>query len=177
MQEVGLLMALEIFRGFKPAVAEGVFIAPGARVIGRVSIGRGSSIWHNAVVRGDVDSITIGEETNIQDNATIHVDRGSPAEIGNRVTVGHNAVLHGCIVEDEVLVGIGAIVLSGAVIGRGSLVGAGALVPSGVVIPPRSLVVGIPGRVVRELADDELPVARGNYRRYCDLAREYLERG
>jgi len=167
-------MAVEIYRGFKPVVAGDVFIAPGASLIGRVSVGRGSSIWYNAVIRGDVDSVTIGEETNIQDNATIHVGRGSPVQIGNRVTVGHNAVLHGCTVEDEVLVGIGAIVLNGAVIGRGSIIGAGALVPSGTVIPPRSLVIGIPGKVVRELADDELPAARGNYRRYCELSREYL---
>ncbi len=169
-------MAVITYNDFKPAVAEDTFLAPGACLIGRVRVGRRSSIWYNAVVRGDMDSVIIGAETNIQDNATIHVDRGAPVRIGDRVTVGHNAVLHGCTVEDEVLVGMGAIILNGAVIGRSSIIGAGTLVASGKIIPPRSLVIGIPGRVVRELAGDELPVAGGTYRNYCDLARDYLER-
>lgn len=158
-----------------PTLAADVYVAPGARIIGRVTVGTGSSIWFNAVVRGDMDEIVIGDQTNIQDNATVHVDSGVPVCIGSRVTVGHNAILHGCTVEDEVLVGMGAIILNGAVVGSSSIIAAGSVVAPGTVIPPRSLVMGIPGKVVRELTDDQLPAVDGMYRRYADLRRVYSE--
>ncbi len=160
-----------------PSVSRTAFIAPGAFVIGDVTIGALSGIWFNAVLRGDIDQIVIGDESNIQDNATLHVDRDTPTHIGDKVTVGHNAMLHGCRVENGVLVGIGAIILNGAVIGADSIIAAGSLITPGTEIPPRSLVMGSPGKVVRVLDDDQLPVAVGQYKRYVELAREYLTAG
>ncbi|MEW5783545.1 MAG: gamma carbonic anhydrase family protein [Bacillota bacterium] len=166
-------MTIFSFQHYYPTLAADVYIAPGARVIGRIKAGAGSSIWFNTVVRGDLDDIAIGRQTNIQDNVSIHVDKGAPVRIGDRVSVGHNAVLHGCTVEDEALIGMGAILLSGAVVGSGSIVAAGALVLPGTYIPPRSLVMGVPGRVIRELAADELPAVEGTYLTYCRLAADY----
>ena len=131
-----------------PRVHESVFIAPGAVVVGDVTIGTGSSVWFSAVLRGDMAAIVIGEESNIQDGCIIHVNRNQPCRVGDRVTLGHGAVVHGCVIESDVLIGIRAIVLDGAVIGSGSIVGAGAVVTEGTVIPPDSLVMGVPGRVV-----------------------------
>jgi carbonic anhydrase/acetyltransferase-like protein (isoleucine patch superfamily) len=168
-------MTILSFQQYSPVLADDVYIAPGACIVGRVTVGSGSSIWFNAVVRGDMDEIVIGNQTNIQDNVTVHVDRGVPVCIGSRVTVGHNAVLHGCSVEDEVLVGMGAIILNGAVVGRGSIIAAGSVVAPGTVIPPRSMVMGIPGKVVRELADEQLPAVDGMYRNYFGLRRDYSE--
>ncbi len=166
-------MAVISYLGYSPSLAADVFIAPGAHVVGRVTIGSGSSIWFNAVLRGDMDEIIVGAETNIQDNATVHVDYDQPVRIGSRVTVGHNAILHGCTLEDEVLVGMGAIILNGAVVGRGSLIAAGSLITPGTVIPPRSLVMGFPAKVVRELTEEQLPAAGGMYRHYAALSRDY----
>ncbi len=166
-------MAVLPYLQYYPSLAVDVFIAPGAHVIGRVTIGTGSSVWFNAVIRGDMAEIIIGAETNIQDNVTVHVDYDQPVRIGSRVTVGHNAILHGCIVEDEVLVGMGAIILNGAVIGHGSLIAAGSLITPGTVIPPRSLVMGFPAKKVRELTADQLPAAEGMYRHYAALSRDY----
>ena len=141
------------YRGILPKVAPSAYIDPSAQVIGDVVVGERSSIWPNATVRGDVNYIRIGEETNVQDNSVLHVEHEiHPLILGNRVTVGHSVVLHGCIVEDECLIGIGAIVLNGAKVGAGSVVAAGAVVPQGVVVPARSLVTGVPGRVRRELS-------------------------
>lgn len=151
------------------------FVAPGAQVLGDVKVGRGSSIWHNAVVRGDMAPISIGEHSNIQDGCLLHVATGFPLTVGNHVTVGHGAILHGCTVEDGVLVGMGAIVLDGAAIGRGSIIGAGALVGEGKVIPPRSLVVGIPGKVAREVREEEAAHLIEHANHYEELWRqEYL---
>jgi len=125
------------------------FIARGAIVLGDVQLGSQASLWYNAVVRGDAERIVIGDATNIQDLTTVHADPGLPCLIGQRVTVGHRAILHGCIIEDECLIGMGAIVLNGARVGRGSVIGAGAVVSESTVIPPGSIVLGIPGRVVR----------------------------
>lgn len=136
-------------------IDESAVIARGAVVLGDVTIGRDSSIWYNAVVRGDVQSIVIGEGTNIQDNATLHVDHASPLVIGDYVTVGHGAILHGCTIEDGVLIGMGAIVLNGAVIGRGSIVAAGALVTQNTVVPEGTLVMGNPARPRREVTEEE----------------------
>src|SRR5579884_2290696 len=141
---------LRAYRGAVPSVAASAYIDPSAQVIGNVTIGERASVWPNASLRGDVNSISIGDESNIQDNCTLHCDEGPfPLIIGKRVTVGHQAMLHGCTVEDDCLIGIGAIVLNGAVIGRGSIVAAAALVPEGVVIPPNSLAMGMPAKVRR----------------------------
>lgn len=134
-----------------PAIGEDVFVAPTAAVIGDVQIGRSSSIWYGAVIRGDMDRIVIGDETNIQDNCTIHTDTGYPACIGNRVTVGHNAVVHGCTLEDGCLIGMGAVIQNGARIGRGAVVAVGAVVREGQQVPPGHLVVGIPAQVKKAL--------------------------
>jgi carbonic anhydrase/acetyltransferase-like protein (isoleucine patch superfamily) len=130
-----------------------VFIAPGAIVLGDVHIGQGASVWYNTVIRGDTDRISIGEETNIQDLSMLHADPGIPCIVGRRVTVGHRVILHGCIVEDECLIGMGAVLLNKVRLGRGSVVGAGAVLLEGTEIEPGSLVVGVPGRVVRAVDD------------------------
>lgn len=129
-------------------IAETSWIAPDAVVIGDVTLGDDSSVWHVSVVRADTDTIMIGDRTNIQDGTIIHVDEGRPCTIGNEVSIGHRAVLHGCTIEDGAMVGIGAIVLNGATVGRGSVIAAGAVIREGMVIPPGSLVVGVPGRVI-----------------------------
>lgn len=140
------------FRGKTPVLGRNVFIAPTASVIGDVSIGHDSSIWFGTVVRGDVNSIVIGERTNVQDNSTLHVVTDAfPLFIGNEVTVGHNVVMHGCTVEDRCLVGIGSLILDGARVGRGSVIAAGSLVTPGTEIPENSLVKGFPAKVVEDL--------------------------
>lgn len=139
------------FEGFSPILDEKTFLAEGARVIGKVKIDEYSSVWFNTVVRGDVNSIEIGKYVNIQDNSVVHVADHWPTIIGDFVTIGHGAVLHGCTVEDHCLIGMRAVVLNGAVIGRGSIIAAGALVRENDVIPPYSLVVGVPGKVIKTL--------------------------
>lgn len=147
---------LHPFKGIVPTVDRTVFLAPSADVIGDVVLGAYCSVWFNATIRGDVNRIRIGSETNIQDNAVVHVTGiTGPATIGNRVTIGHGAIVHGCTVEDRVLIGMGSIILDQAVIGTGSIVGAGALVTSRTVVPPGSLVYGNPARVIRPLTDAE----------------------
>lgn len=141
--------------GSTPAVAEDAFVAPGAVLAGRVRLAAGSSVWYNAVLRAEAEDILLGERSNIQDNVSCHVDHGYPLTIGADVSVGHNAVLHGCTIEDGVLVGMHATVLNGAVVGAGSLLAAGTVVLEGAVIPPGSLVAGVPGKVRRPLTDDE----------------------
>ncbi|MFE1644983.1 gamma carbonic anhydrase family protein [Microbacterium sp. P01] len=141
--------------GLVPSLHPDAFVAAGARVIGAVTLEEGGSIWYNAVLRADSDAITLGAGSNIQDNVSVHVDRGHPVTIGRDVSVGHNAVVHGCTIEDGCLIGMGSVVLSGAVIGTGSLVAGGAVVLEGSVIPPGSLVAGVPAKVRRSLTDDE----------------------
>ncbi|WP_345802737.1 gamma carbonic anhydrase family protein [Microbacterium sp. AZCO] len=141
--------------GKSPAVDPSAFIAAGARVVGAVTLEEGSSLWYNAVLRGDSDSITVGAGSNLQDNVSVHVDAGHPTVIGRDVSVGHNAVVHGCTIGDGSLIGMGSVVLSGAVIGEGCLVAGGAVVLEGAVIPPGSLVAGVPAKVRRELTDEE----------------------
>ena len=161
-------------RGRSPEVHPEAWVAPNASLIGQVRLAARASVWYAATLRAEAEPIDIGAGTNIQDGVTIHVDSEFPVRVGNGVSVGHNAVLHGCTVEDGALIGMGAIVLNGAVIGAGSLVAAGALVPQGVVIPPRSLVAGVPGRVRRELSEAELASNRDNaavYERLADLHR------
>ena len=156
-----------------PAVHPDAFVADGARLVGSVTLGERASVWYNAVLRADMESISIGAFSNIQDSVSVHVDAAHPAEIGEHVSVGHNAVVHGCTVGDGALIGIGAVVLSGAVIGAGSLVAAGAVVLEGTIVPPRSLVAGVPAKVRRELTDDEVAALRDNAVRYLSNAERH----
>lgn len=153
------------------------FVAPGAVVVGEVTLGARSSVWFHTVLRGDIAAIAVGEETNLQDGTVVHVDEGQPTAIGARVTVGHRAVLHGCVIEDDCLVGMGAIVLSGARVGRGSLLAAGTLVREGQVIPAGSLALGIPARVAGEVTDAHRAAIRRGAEHYVELSRGYLTRG
>lgn len=141
--------------GLQPSIDESAFVAAGARLIGDVRLGAQSSVWFNAVVRGDSASISLGARSNLQDNVSVHVDVDHPVVIGDDVSVGHNAVVHGCTIEAGSLIGMGSVVLSGAVIGAGSLVAGGAVVLEGMVVPPGSLVAGVPAKVRRELTDEE----------------------
>ena len=153
------------------------FVAPGAVVVGEVTLGARSGVWFNTVVRADSDRIEVGDDTNLQDNVTVHEDEGSPALIGARVTVGHRAVIHGCTIADDCLIGMGALVLSGAKIGTGSFIGAGALVKEGQEIPPGSLALGAPARVIGPLSDKLRRVIHSSATHYAALARSYLARG
>lgn len=162
------------FRGVRPRIAEDVFVAELAAVIGDVEIGAGSSIWYGTVIRGDVEPIRIGEATSIQDNSVIHVTHGvSGTKVGDRVTVGHNVILHACTVEDDCIIGMGSIILDRSRIGRGSIVGAGALVTPGTDIPPGSMVMGSPARVKRPLTDEERARIASSAEHYVALARTY----
>lgn len=153
------------------------FVAPGAVVVGDVTLGPRASVWFNAVVRGDSAPVAIGEDSNLQDLCVVHEDEGLPALIGARVTIGHRAIVHGCVIEDECLIGMGSILLSGARIGTGSLIGAGALVREKQVIPPGSLVLGMPGKVVGEVTPAQREGLRGSAAHYAALAQSYLARG
>ena len=144
-------MTLYRFEEHTPQVASSAWVAPGAHVMGQVVLEDEANIWFGAVLRGDNEPIVVGRGSNVQENSVFHTDPGCPLTIGADVTVGHMAILHGCTIEDGALIGMGATVMNRAVIGAGSLIGAGALVPEGKVIPPRSLVLGSPGKVVREL--------------------------
>jgi carbonic anhydrase/acetyltransferase-like protein (isoleucine patch superfamily) len=158
------------FGGRRPDIAADVFIAEGAMVIGDVTIGAGSSVWYNAVLRGDIAPIRIGRGSNVQDGAVLHVDEGVPCTIGDGVVVGHGAVVHSATVEHGAMVAMHATLLSGSQVGAESIVGANALVPEGKVFPPRSLVLGVPGKVVREVRDEEVQAVRENARRYAGYA-------
>ncbi|HBZ57283.1 MAG TPA: gamma carbonic anhydrase family protein [Syntrophobacteraceae bacterium] len=163
------------YRGIFPTLAEDVYVAPGAWVIGDVELGARASVWFNTVIRGDMHYVRIGSDTNVQDNATLHVtSERFPLVIGSRVTIGHRAVVHGCTVGDDCLIGMGAIVMDGAVIGKGSLVAAGALVPPGQVVPPDSLVMGTPARVHKSVDAEERELIRLSVLHYVELAAEYL---
>ncbi|WP_432034815.1 gamma carbonic anhydrase family protein [Streptomyces cucumeris] len=159
--------------GREPKVDPEAFAAPTSVVIGEVSVAPEASVWYHAVLRGDTAPISVGAQSNIQDNCTVHADPGFPAGVGERVSVGHNAVLHGCTVEDDVLIGMGATVLNGAHIGAGSLVAAQALVPQGMQVPPNSLVAGVPAKVRRELTEEERESIRFNATGYVELARQH----
>ena len=156
--------------GRTPDLDPTAFVATGARIVGGVTLARGASVWYNAVLRADGDTITVGANSNLQDNVSVHVDAGKPVVIGENVSVGHNAVVHGCTIGDGSLIGMGSVVLSGAVIGEGCLVAAGAVVLEGTVVPPGSLVAGVPAKVRRELTDDE----RDGIRRNAETYRAHL---
>src|SRR5580704_3179498 len=166
---------LRSFRGVWPRVAPSAYVDPGAAVIGDVVIGERSSVWPSVSLRGDISLIQIGDETSIQDGTVVHTDARFPAVIGNRVTVGHMACLHGCVVEDEVLIGIGEIVLNGAKIGKGAVIAAGALVPEGAEIPAGTLAMGVPAKPKRPVTEEEQERFRQNVQNYITRAREYLE--
>jgi carbonic anhydrase/acetyltransferase-like protein (isoleucine patch superfamily) len=149
------------------------FIAHGAIVLGDVHLGKDSSVWYNAVIRGDTAQISIGDETNIQDLSMLHADPGLPCSVGNRVTVGHRVILHGCEVEDECLIGMGAILLNRVRVGRGSVIGAGALLLEGTEVPPGSLVVGFPGKVVRAVDAEARKRIEEAWQHYVSFAQRH----
>ncbi len=156
-----------------PRVPASAYVAPGATVIGRVTLGEKATIWPGAVIRGDDDAIAIGDNTNVQDGAVLHVDPGIPMTIGRDVTVGHQAMLHGCTIGDGTLIGIQAIVYNRAAIGRDCLVAAGAFVPDGKTFPDRSLIVGAPAKLLRTLTDDDIRAMRVNVEAYVNRAEWY----
>ena len=156
-----------------PELHERAFVAAGAVIVGNVRLAAGSSVWYNAVLRAEAEPVVLGEDSNLQDTVVCHVDAGFPLTIGRGVSVGHGAVLHGCTVEDDCLIGMSATVLNGAVIGAGSLVAAGAVVLEGTIVPPGSLVAGVPGKVRRELSDAERDGIRRNATAYLRHVEEH----
>ena len=163
------------YKGVSPQIAESAYIAAGAQIIGDVHIGAHSSVWFNCVLRGDCYYIRIGDNTNIQDNTVIHVTGGLfGTVIGNYVTVGHSAVLHGCTIKDRCLIGIGAIVLDNVTIGEESFIAAGSLVTPGTVIPPRSMVMGAPAKVRRQVTDEEVARIDEHWQHYFEYKNQYL---
>lgn len=152
---------------------ESVFVAPGATVLGDVSIGEDSGVWFGAVIRGDTERITIGNRTNVQDLCVIHADPGLPCTIGDGVTLGHGAIVHGAAVHDNVMIGIRATVLNGATIGAGSIVAAGSIVTEGTEVPPDSLVMGVPGKVVRTVSDEQRQRIQSAAEHYVSAAKAY----
>jgi carbonic anhydrase/acetyltransferase-like protein (isoleucine patch superfamily) len=164
------------YKNSSPDTEKALFIARSADIAGDVRLAEGTSIWFNASIRGDLAPVIIGEKTNIQDNAVVHVAHDLPADIGAGVTIGHSAIIHACRIEDDCLIGMGAIILDGAVIGKESIVGAGALVTGGKEFPPRSLIVGSPARAVRSLSDDDVAAIRANGEEYVELAKEYQQK-
>ncbi|MFC6646230.1 gamma carbonic anhydrase family protein [Granulicella cerasi] len=163
-------------RGRRPQIAPDAYVDRAATVIGEVRLGARSSVWPNAVLRGDVHFIEVGEESNIQDGAVLHGMKDlHPTVVGKRCTIGHNATVHGCTLEDDVLVGMGAVILNGAKIGAGSIVAAGALVLEGVEVPPASLVAGVPAKIRKALGEEDLAGIRKYAEKYVEYSREYME--
>ena len=154
---------------------DSIVICPGAQVIGKVELGEDVSIWHGAVLRGDTDSITIGNRSNVQDNCVVHCTKGYPVEIGENVSVGHGAVVHGCRLEDNVLIGMNATVLNGAHIAKNSIVGAGAVVSEGKEFPDNSLILGVPAKAVKELSSEQIKMIQDNADNYVMLSKQYKE--
>lgn len=163
------------FKGKSPKISETAFIADSADVIGDVEVGNLSSIWFNAVLRGDRNKIKIGSRTSIQDNVVIHADPENGVQIGDEVSVGHGAVLHGCRIEDNVLIGMNSTILNGAEIGKNSIVGANALISEGKKFPENSLIIGVPGKVKREIEKSEIEAIAKNAAEYVEFVREYRE--
>ncbi len=166
-------MALYELDGVAPRVAESAWVADSAEVMGNVVLGDNASIWFGAVLRGDNETLTIGAGTNVQDGSVLHSDHGQPMTLGERVTVGHKVVLHGCTVGDESLIGIGAVVLNGARIGKNCLVGAGALVTEGKEFPDGSMILGSPAKAVRQLTPEQMEGLRKSAQTYIDNARRF----
>lgn len=151
-----------------------IWVAPTAVIAGDVTIGDESSVWHHAVLRGDLDAIVIGKQSNVQDNCVVHVDEGQPARIGDRVVVGHGAIVHGCTIEDECTIGMGAILMTGAHIGSQSYVGGGAVVTENMKVPPRSIVLGVPAKVVKPASEEHLRRIQRGWSGYVELAKRQL---
>ncbi|MEV7205211.1 MULTISPECIES: gamma carbonic anhydrase family protein [unclassified Streptomyces] len=172
MTQQALIMGIG---GKDPKVDAEAFVAPTASVVGDVTLHAGAGVWYGAVLRGDVERISVGASSNVQDNCTLHADPGFPVTVGERVSIGHNAVVHGATVEDDCLIGMGATVLNGAVIGAGSLVAAQALVPQGMRVPPGSLVAGVPAKVKRELTEEERQGITLNGTMYAALAGQHRD--
>lgn len=166
-------MAIYELDGVAPRMADSAWVADNAQVMGDVALGEGASVWFGATVRGDTETITIGEGSNVQDGSVLHADHGFPLTIGARVTVGHQVMLHGCTIGDESLIGIGAVVLNGARIGRHCLVGAGSLVTEGKEFPDGSMILGRPAKVVRELTPEQIDGLRMSAAHYIENARRY----
>ena len=160
----------------KPVVASTAFIADGVHLIGGVEIADRASIWFNSVLRGDINDVRVGICSNIQDNSTLHVADEWPCIIGDYVTVGHGVNLHGCVIEDEVMVGMGSIIMNGVVVGHQSVVGAGALIPPNTKIPPRSLVVGVPAKITKQIPESEAAGNKYWAEKYVRVSREYLNK-
>ena len=154
---------------------DSIVICPGAQVIGDVELGEDVSIWHGAVLRGDTDSIKIGNRSNVQDNCVVHCTKGFPVEIGDNVSVGHGAVVHGCRLDDNVLIGMNATVLNGAHISKNSIVGAGAVVSEGKEFPEGSLILGVPAKAVKQLTDGQVEMIQNNADNYVRLSKQYKE--
>ncbi|MBN2422414.1 gamma carbonic anhydrase family protein [Candidatus Woesearchaeota archaeon] len=161
------------FKSRNPEIHESCYIADSAQIIGNVKIGSNSSVWPNAVLRGDMNSIGIGKNTNIQDNTTVHIGPKNSVKIGNNITIGHNCIIHGCIIEDNCLIGMGSVIMNGSVIEKNSIIGAGAVVTEGKNIPENSLVLGIPGKVIRKLTKKDIERINLNCKEYLELAEEY----
>jgi len=161
-------MHMDILISGKP-----LFVAGNATVIGKITVGNQVGIWFGAVIRADKDRIVIGDRSNIQDNCIVHTSKGFPVTIGNDVSVGHGAILHGCTIDHKVLVGMGAIILNGAKIGSGSIIGAGTVITEGKEIPPDSVVIGVPGKIVKQTNPDQQQHILNNATSYVNLAREY----
>ena len=166
---------IRTYKGLIPSVPASCYVDPSAQVIGDVTLGEQASVWMNAVVRGDVNSIRVGAKSNVQDCAVLHGMRDLyPVIVGELVTIGHNATVHGCVLEDTVLIGIGAVVLNDARIGEGSIIAAGAVIPEHTIIPPRSLVAGVPGKVRRTLGDADRELILKYANNYIDYVAIYL---
>lgn len=166
-------MPLYSFKEHSPEIGEGCFVAPSADVIGRVKLGANANLWYGVVARGDINDIVVGENTNIQDLTMLHVIEDRPLIIGSGVTVGHNAILHACTIEDNSLIGMGAIILDGAVIGKNSVVAAGSVVSPGKKFPPGSMIMGSPAKVVRELRPEELKGYGEHYKTYVESKNDF----
>ncbi len=158
-----------------PQIHPSAFLSPTAAVMGDVTLEAESSVWYQAVLRADLAPIVIGAQSNVQDGTIVHVDTGFPCLVGRRVGVGHRVILHGCVVEDECLIGMGAVLLNRVRIGTGSVVAAGAVIPEGMIVPPRSLVMGVPGRIVRPVDEDLSERIASTWARYVELARQHRE--
>jgi gamma-carbonic anhydrase len=167
-------VTLTPYQGTAPRIHESVFLADGVRILGDVELKEDVSVWFNTVIRGDVNRVSIGEGTNIQDQCCLHVEHDRfPLILKKGITVGHQVTLHGCTIESYCLVGMGAIIMNGVIVGSESIVAAGALIPENTIIPPRSLVLGIPAKVQREIRDSELERLHSSYKRYIQYSRNY----
>lgn len=163
------------YKDKKPQIHESCFVSENSSVIGDVCIGENTSVWFGAVIRGDEDSISIGKNSNVQDNSVLHCDVGYPISVGNNVTIGHNAIVHGATIGDNVLIGMGAIVMNGAVVGADSVIGAGSVCTERMVVPEGSVVVGIPGKIVKNAKEHNHSLTELNADAYVKLGKDYIE--